>query len=105
MLGSFLRLCGPRPKPARPGLVAIGICVGLVNAGLIRKVGLPSIIATLATLSVMQGLSLKLRPYPGGEISFDVSKNGADVLHLKVPNPPLFCSGGGPPPPQKAANT
>ena len=59
------------------GLVAIGICVGLVNAGLIRKVGLPSIIATLATLSVMHGLSLKLRPYPGGEISFDVS----DVLN------------------------
>jgi ribose transport system ATP-binding protein len=54
------------------GLLSIGITVGLVNAGLIRKVGLPSIIATLATLSVMQGLSLKLRPVPGGEINFDL---------------------------------
>jgi ribose/xylose/arabinose/galactoside ABC-type transport system permease subunit len=55
------------------GLLGIGVLVGFVNAALIRKVGLPSIIATLATLSVMQGLSLKLRPVPGGEISFDVA--------------------------------
>ena len=59
------------------GLLSIGITVGLLNAGLIRKVGLPSIIATLATLSVMQGLSLKLRPVPGGEINFAV----ADTLN------------------------
>jgi ribose transport system ATP-binding protein len=58
-------------------LIGIGMVVGLVNAGLIRKVGLPSIIATLASLSVMQGLSLKLRPVPGGEINFDV----ADTLN------------------------
>ena len=51
------------------GLVAMGIAVGFVNAALIRKLGLPSIIATLATLSVMQGVSLRLRPTPGGEIS------------------------------------
>ena len=50
------------------GLLAIGIAVGFVNAALIRKIGLPSIIATLATLSVMQGVSLRLRPTPGGEI-------------------------------------
>jgi ribose transport system ATP-binding protein len=43
-----------------------------VNAGLIRKVGLPSIIATLAALSVMQGISLQLRTVPGGEINYDV---------------------------------
>jgi ribose transport system ATP-binding protein len=54
------------------GLVAIGLTVGLVNAGLIRKVGLPSIIATLAALSVMQGISLQLRTVPGGEINYDV---------------------------------
>jgi ribose transport system ATP-binding protein len=62
---------------ASAGLLGIGIVVGLVNAGLIRKVGLPSIIATLATLSVMQGLSLKLRPFPGGEINTAV----ADTLN------------------------
>lgn len=54
------------------GLVAMGITVGLLNAFLIRKVGLPSIIATLATLSVMQGLALVLRPVPGGEIDANV---------------------------------
>jgi len=52
-------------------LVAIGLGTGLLNAFLIRKVGLPSIIATLATLSVLQGISLYLRPTIGGEISVD----------------------------------
>lgn len=55
--------------PACFALIGIGITVGLVNAALVRKVGLPSIIATLATLSVMQGISLKLRTVPGGEIN------------------------------------
>jgi ribose transport system ATP-binding protein len=62
------------------GLLAIGVAVGLTNAFLIRKVGLPSIIATLATLSVMQGISLQLRPVPGGEISTDV----LDALNTSV---------------------
>jgi ribose transport system ATP-binding protein len=53
-------------------LVGIGLCVGLVNATLVRVVKLPSIIATLATLSVLQGIALRLRPTPGGEISLDV---------------------------------
>jgi ribose transport system ATP-binding protein len=54
-------------------LVGIGLAVGLVNAGLVRRVGLPSIIATIATLSVLQGLSLRLRPVPGGEINIDIT--------------------------------
>jgi ribose transport system ATP-binding protein len=58
-------------------LVGIGLVVGFVNATLIRKVGLPSIIATLATLSVMQGIALRLRPVPGGEINSDF----ADALN------------------------
>ena len=49
-------------------LLAIGLGVGVLNAFLIRKIRLPSIIATLATLSVMQGVSLVLRSVPGGEI-------------------------------------
>jgi ribose transport system ATP-binding protein len=53
-------------------LVALGVAVGVVNAFLIRKVRLPSIIATLATLSVMQGISLVLRPVPGGEIDSNI---------------------------------
>ena len=42
-----------------------GILVGLVNAGLVRGVKIPSIIATLATLSILDGISLTLRPAPG----------------------------------------
>src|SRR5437764_12302690 len=44
-------------------LVGIGVVVGLVNAWLIRRLRVPSIIATLATLSVMQGIALRLRPF------------------------------------------
>jgi ribose transport system ATP-binding protein len=58
-------------------LVGIGLVVGFVNAALIRKLGLPSIIATLATLSVMQGIALRLRPFPGGE----VNSNFSDALN------------------------
>ena len=54
-------------------LVGIGVVVGLVNAFLIRTLRLPSIIATLATLSVALGISLRLRPSPGGAISLDFS--------------------------------
>jgi ribose transport system ATP-binding protein len=58
------------------GLVAIGVAVGLVNAFLVRKLGLPSIIATLATLSVTLGIALRLRPDPGGNIN----QNFADTI-------------------------
>ncbi len=50
-------------------LLAIGLSAGLLNAFLIRKLSIPSIIATLATLSVMQGIVLLLRPVPGGSIN------------------------------------
>jgi hypothetical protein len=32
-------------------------------------------------------------------ISFDVSNDGTELLHLKVSNPPSFCQGGGMSPP------
>ncbi len=53
------------------GLGAIFLCalgLGLVNAALVRGVKIPSIIATLATLSILDGISLTLRPTPGGTI-------------------------------------
>ena len=49
-----------------------GIGIGLVNAGLVHLVKIPSIIATLATLSILEGLALLLRPTPQGLINFDV---------------------------------
>jgi 5-methylthioadenosine/S-adenosylhomocysteine deaminase len=57
------------------GIVVILLCglvLGLVNAGLIRGVKIPSIIATLATLSILDGISLTLRPTAQGTISGDL---------------------------------
>jgi ribose transport system ATP-binding protein len=50
-------------------VVGVGLATGVFNATLIRVIGLPSIIATLATLSILQGASLLLRDHPEGEIS------------------------------------
>jgi cytosine/adenosine deaminase-related metal-dependent hydrolase/ribose/xylose/arabinose/galactoside ABC-type transport system permease subunit len=49
-----------------------GLALGLVNAGLIRGVRIPSIIATLATLSILDGISLTRRPTAQGIISADL---------------------------------
>jgi cytosine/adenosine deaminase-related metal-dependent hydrolase/ribose/xylose/arabinose/galactoside ABC-type transport system permease subunit len=57
------------------GVLAVlgaGLVLGLVNAGLIRGVKIPSIIATLATLSILDGISLTLRPTAQGAISADL---------------------------------
>jgi ribose transport system ATP-binding protein len=50
-------------------LVGVGLATGVLNATLIRVIGLPSIIATLGTLSILQGVSLLLRDHPEGAIS------------------------------------
>ena len=49
-----------------------GIGVGLVNALLIRGFRIPSLIATLATLSILDGISLTWRPTAQGVISDDL---------------------------------
>ena len=51
-------------------LCAVGL--GSINAGLIRGVKMPSIIATLATMSILDGISLNLRPSAQGTISPDL---------------------------------
>jgi 5-methylthioadenosine/S-adenosylhomocysteine deaminase len=45
-----------------------GLVLGSVNAALVRGLKIPSIIATLATLSILNGISLSLRETPGGSI-------------------------------------
>jgi len=50
-----------------------GAVVGLVNAALIRGLKIPSIIATLATLSILDGISLTMRPTASGVISRDLA--------------------------------
>ncbi len=46
-----------------------GAALGAVNAGLIRGVKIPSIIATLATLSIVNGIALTMRPTAQGVIN------------------------------------
>jgi ribose/xylose/arabinose/galactoside ABC-type transport system permease subunit len=55
--------------PGALALVGVGLATGVFNALLIRVFRLPSIIATLATLSILQGASLWLRDHPEGTIS------------------------------------
>jgi ribose transport system ATP-binding protein len=56
-------------------LVGVGIATGLFNAVLIRVLRLPSIVATLGTLSILEGASLWLRSYPQGAINTDVTND------------------------------
>jgi ribose/xylose/arabinose/galactoside ABC-type transport system permease subunit len=53
-------------------IVGVGLATGVFNATLIRSLRLPSIIATLGTLSILQGASLLLRDHPEGEINANV---------------------------------
>lgn len=65
--------------------LAIGLVVGGVNGLLIRKVGINSVITTIATLSVVQGIALYLRPTPLGAISDDF----IDLLQTRLGFAPL----------------
>jgi 5-methylthioadenosine/S-adenosylhomocysteine deaminase len=53
-------------------VLAAGLGMGLVNALLIRGLRIPSLIATLATLSILDGISLTMRPTPQGAINDDL---------------------------------
>jgi ribose/xylose/arabinose/galactoside ABC-type transport system permease subunit len=59
--------------PGALALVAVGLATGVFNAFLIRVLRLPSIVATLGSLSVLEGASLLLRAYPTGPINTDVT--------------------------------
>jgi ribose transport system ATP-binding protein len=50
-------------------VLAVGLSVGLVNAVLVEVIGLSSVIATIATLGIVSGLALMLRPTAAGLIS------------------------------------
>jgi ribose/xylose/arabinose/galactoside ABC-type transport system permease subunit len=71
VIASFLIVPGATTGQTVIGIGAIvgaGLALGLVNAGLARGVKIPSIIATLATLSILDGISLTLRETPSGTI-------------------------------------
>jgi ribose transport system ATP-binding protein len=59
--------------PGSLALIGVGLATGLFNAFLIRVLRLPSIVATLGTLSILEGASLWLRSYPQGAINTDVT--------------------------------
>ncbi len=66
-------------------ILLAGAVLGLVNAGLIRGVKITSIIATLATLSIVDGIALSLRPTAQGIISADL----VSVLTAKIGPVPI----------------
>ena len=53
-------------------LIGVGLATGVFNATLVRVLRLPSIIATLGTLSILEGVALLLRDHPAGFINPDV---------------------------------
>jgi ribose/xylose/arabinose/galactoside ABC-type transport system permease subunit len=59
--------------PGALALIGVGVATGVFNAFLIRVLRLPSIVATLGTLSILEGASLLLRSYPTGPINTDVT--------------------------------
>lgn len=62
----------PQSFALAAGMVLLaGVLIGLFNALLVRGVKLPPIIATLATLSILEGVALVLRPIASGQINSD----------------------------------
>lgn len=59
---------GPEILIGAGSILLAGLALGLTNAGIVLGLKIPSIIATLATLSVLSGISLSLRETPGGQI-------------------------------------
>jgi cytosine/adenosine deaminase-related metal-dependent hydrolase/ribose/xylose/arabinose/galactoside ABC-type transport system permease subunit len=74
VVGSFLIGSDSSSVEIMLGIAAVLLCglgLGLVNALLIRGLRIPSLIATLATLSILDGISLTLRPTAQGIINED----------------------------------
>ncbi len=90
VVASFLIGSGATAGQILLGVGAVlgcGLMLGLVNAGLVRGLKIPSIIATLATLSILDGISLTLRPTAAGTINSDL----VSVLTTRVgPVPVAF---------------
>ena len=88
VLASFIIAAELGPGPIMLGVIgclAVGVVVGLVNGAMVRFVGVNAVIATIAMLSVLQGLALYGRPSPFGVISQDLM----DFLRLRVGFAPL----------------
>jgi ribose transport system ATP-binding protein len=92
VIASFTMTSGLAWYVIAAGMLAVigaGLVVGGVNAALVRRVRMPSIIATLATLSILQGIGLALRPVPAGIVDAGVS----DSLLSGIGPVPFACLG------------
>ncbi len=67
------------------GCLLVGSIAGFVNGSLVRFVGINSVVTTIATLSVLQGLAFLGRPSPFGAISTDFT----GLLQFRVGFAPL----------------
>lgn len=52
--------------------IVLGIVVGLINAWLVERMKLSAVIATIATLGIVSGVALTLRPKPGGTMNYEL---------------------------------
>jgi ribose transport system ATP-binding protein len=88
VLASFLIGAEAAPSEVVAGValcLMAGVVVGGVNGALVRGAGINPVITTIATLSVLQGIALLLRPSPGGGINADFM----DLLAVQVGGIPL----------------
>ena len=75
VIGSFFENSGRSPVVIIAGFVvmaAASAAVGLLNGGMVRFARFTPIVATLVTYIAVQGVSLVLRPFQGGYISFAI---------------------------------
>lgn len=80
---SFLLGSGASPGVILGGTLLcllIGLAVGLMNGTMVRRLKINPVITTIATLSILQGIALQLRPIPGGAIN----SGFLDVLTARV---------------------
>ena len=49
--------------------LTVGLLVGALNSFMILRLGIPDLISTLSTFSIVTGLALIVRPSPGGNVS------------------------------------
>jgi len=75
VIGSFFENSGRAPLVLVAGfvvMVAASAVVGLFNGAMVRFARFTPIVATLVTYIALQGISLVLRPFQGGYISFAI---------------------------------
>jgi ribose transport system ATP-binding protein len=66
--------------------LAVGVIVGALNGFIILRLGIPDLISTLSTFSIVTGLALTVRPSPGGT----VSEAFADAMTLRIGSVPVI---------------